>query len=90
MATTLRNVRDYLNTLTDSQLDQDAVLLGNIDENYPTGNLSVSELGEDFYYSEDGCFPKSALSESEFQEYIEEQGGRVQWTADQVFFHLEV
>lgn len=83
---TLREMRDFLNSLSEDQLNQKPFMLGNPGQR--AGNVYAYVLGEDYYYQEDGCFPKSALSEEDFKTYMEEEDGRIAWTADRVFFSI--
>lgn len=87
MKKTLREVRDFLNTLTEEQLDQTAMLAGVQDE-YSGGNIFPSVLGDDWYEDEDGGFKKSDITDEEFQEYIA-NGGKIQWPKNSVFFYLD-
>jgi hypothetical protein len=57
----IRELRDFLNTLTDEQLDQDAVVAGVEKEG---GTVCQAEvLAEDWVSDEEGCYPRSAWDE---------------------------
>jgi hypothetical protein len=86
----LKEIKEYLNSLTDEQLEQEAQILGDEDILFSGGMLAISEFYEEQWYSEDGFFPKSALSEEQWQEYLEYQGSsaKVVINMGDVFFHL--
>ena len=57
-----RAVRDFLNTLTDQQLDMAAVIVG---VEMPGGIITQVEiLEEDCVYDEEGCCPLSVFKET--------------------------
>lgn len=84
----LKDIKAFLETLTEEQLEKDAVIMGDYDEGFSGGKVSVSALHEDWYYGEEGNFPKSALNDESFAEYMEEQEGRIVWPTGTVFFNL--
>ena len=85
---TYRDILEKLKTYTEEQLDQEAFIMGNPDEGEGYGYVGIDALGEDYYHSDDGAFPKDCLDEKAFAEYMEE-GGFVALTADRVFFYWE-
>lgn len=87
----LKDVKAFLETLTEEQLEQEAVIMGDADRSFSGGPVTISPFDEDHWHSEDGAFPKSSISEEEFQEYLEFNGedARVAFEAGSVFFHLD-
>ncbi|WP_159467981.1 hypothetical protein [Dyadobacter sp. 3J3] len=87
----LKDIKEFLETLTDEQLEQDAVIMGDQDMGFPGGPITISPFDEDHWYSEYGAFSESSISEEEFQEYLEYQGqdARVVFEAGSVFFHFD-
>ena len=83
----LKDVKSFLGALTSEQLEQEAIAISNYDSD--CGYVSVHIIGEEYYDSEDGCFPKSALSDEDFAEYME-YDGHLLWKADQVLFEVFV
>ena len=86
----LRDVKAFLETLTEEQLEQSAVIMGDQDSGFSGGPVGISPFDEDHWYSEDGSFPKSSLNEQDWEEYLEyyREEARVVFTAGSVFFHL--
>jgi len=82
----LKELKSYLETLTDEQLEQEAIIMGDQDEGFNGGPLEIETATEDWYSSEDGAFPKSALSDEDWNEYIENGGGKVAWEKGKVHF----
>jgi len=82
---TRREVRDFLNTLSEEELDKPAIIMGE-EDGFPGGEIFVERLGEDYFLDEDNTMcPKSCFSEQEFQE----QELRLIYTKEEVFFHLK-
>lgn len=67
---TYREIKNMLDTFDEKQLDQVAEVWSTPDDGIKGGHLEFSIFDEDQYYSEDGCFPKSSISEEEFAEYL--------------------
>lgn len=86
----LKDIKAFLETLTEEQLEQDAKIIGDEDLGFSGGPVTISPFDEDYWYGEDGAFPKSAISEEEFKEYLEFHGkdARIVFPAGSVFFHL--
>lgn len=86
---TLLELKEFLAGLSDDQLSKPALLLGSEDE-YPFGELSISELEEDLWYSSDGAFPLSVLDKEERREYLDSGEAHVIWNKGSIFFDLKV
>jgi hypothetical protein len=86
----LKDVKEYLESLTDDQLEQEALIMVDEDNGFSGGKIALSEFDKDHWFSEDGAFPKDAISKEEFQEYLEYYGdeAKVVFKAGSVFFHL--
>ena len=86
----LKDVKEFLETLTEEQLNQEAAIMGDDDRSFSGGAISISPFDEDHWYSEDGAFPKSSLSQKDWEEYLEDykEDARVVFKAGTVFFHL--
>jgi hypothetical protein len=86
----LKDLKEYLNSLTEDQLEQKSLILGDMDSGFSGGPISISIFDEDHWYSEDGSFPKSSITEKEFEDYKEYYGkeARVVIPAGSIFFHL--
>jgi hypothetical protein len=57
---TLKDLRDFLNSCTEDQLNDQIIIMGNVDEGLDSVTVtSFSELEEDYFVSDEGICPIS-------------------------------